>query len=289
MMRSPNGSSRFRPTIAWQVDAALAAAGGQLADDLALKRLLVERALAGDHERRLAHERVEADRVEHVGRARHERRAERGPQPAREPAGAAGHGLAARDRAGTSRPARRAAARAASTIAAIGALLWREDARSVLERNADVTHHSISSRVRRRPRRAPRARPRRRRWWRSRRPSRSPCSAPASTAAAISSPVPRVDAAQASRSSSSTSDRPLACAISTTAGAVRAAARTRPRRPAERVGDGDRPDLAAERRRRAPPSCPRRRRPRAARAPRGRRRAGPPRSRRPPRAPRRCP
>jgi hypothetical protein len=41
--------------------------------------------------------------------------------------------------------------------------------------------------------------------------------APASAAAAISSPVPRVVAAQASRSSSATSDRPLACAISTIA------------------------------------------------------------------------
>src|SRR5918998_6161376 len=42
-------------------------------------------------------------------------------------------------------------------------------------------------------------------------------SAPASTAAAISSPVPRVEADQAARSSSSTRPRPLAWAVSTTA------------------------------------------------------------------------
>ena len=96
MMRSPNGSSWLRPTMAWQVTPRLAAAGGHLADDLALERLVVESALSGHHEGRGAHQLVEADRVEHVGRARHELRVVRRPESAREAAGGAGHRLAAR-------------------------------------------------------------------------------------------------------------------------------------------------------------------------------------------------
>ena len=51
----------------------------ELADRLAGQRLLVEPALAGDHEARRAHAPVEPDRVEDVGRAGDESSAEVGP------------------------------------------------------------------------------------------------------------------------------------------------------------------------------------------------------------------
>src|SRR5690242_14708105 len=55
-------------------DAALAAARRDLADDLARQRLRVDLALAGDDVARAAHRVVELQRVEHVRRARLERR-----------------------------------------------------------------------------------------------------------------------------------------------------------------------------------------------------------------------
>ena len=141
-MRSANGSSsELRPTTAWQATPALAAAGGHLAHDLALEALLVEAALAGDHEGRVAHEAVEAERVEHEGGAGHEPRSARCPEPAREPAGGAGHRLAARDRA-ASPPASSASRRSSRvTVAGVGPLLRREHARGVLERRAHVADH----------------------------------------------------------------------------------------------------------------------------------------------------
>ena len=96
MMRSPNGSRLVAAHDRVAGHAGLAAAGGHLADDLALERLLVETALAGHDERRAAHQLVEADRVEHVGGARHESRVAGCPEPARQPAGGSGHRLAAR-------------------------------------------------------------------------------------------------------------------------------------------------------------------------------------------------
>ena len=83
---------------------------------LPCERLLVELALAGDHGARGAHALVEAERVEDERRAGLERRAVRGPQPAGQAAGGAGHRHAARVAAGTSRPARPGAAPRRSTI-----------------------------------------------------------------------------------------------------------------------------------------------------------------------------
>src|SRR4051794_27384419 len=75
-------------------DAALAAAGGHLADDLALESLVVELALAGHHERGRAHALVEADRVEHVRRAGEQLRSPERPEAAGQAARGACHGLA---------------------------------------------------------------------------------------------------------------------------------------------------------------------------------------------------
>ena len=167
-------------------------------DDLALQRLLVELALAGDarHARR-AHARVEVQRVEHERRARLEHGAERRPQPAGEPAGGAGHRHAARvARAARARQRVAAARSSRSTIAGVGALLRAEDRRRALERRAHVAQHdepraaqpaALLDRLDR-----ARAAVRGRRC--RRRPTSTTC-APASTAAAISSPVPGVDAA----------------------------------------------------------------------------------------------
>ena len=77
-MRSANGSSSERPTTAWQATPSLPAARGHLARDLPLEALLVEAALAGDHEGRGAHEAVEAEGVQHE-RRRRERAAPRAP------------------------------------------------------------------------------------------------------------------------------------------------------------------------------------------------------------------
>ena len=185
-----------------QRHAGLSCSRADLADELALQRLVVELALAGHDGARRLHPLVEVERVEHERRARLERRAVRGPQSAGQAAGGAGHRDAAR--------------------------VLRELLRELVEPLLEPLDHLL-----RRPPsagRRPSARPR---TWCGRRSARrsSPCRcrlrprsprsapappslvaepptatritcAPACAAAAISSPVPYVVAAHASRSSS---------------------------------------------------------------------------------------
>ena len=159
-----------------------------------------------------------------------------GPEPAGQAAGAAGHRLAAR----VAREARRQLVEPALQPLdhrRIGALLGPEDARSILEGNPDVADDVQVKGRRGGSRRGSRGRRGPEPGNAASNPaslnaSRAPAppsvvadpptvttigDAPADAAATISSPVPRVDAAQASRSGSATSDSPLACAISTTA------------------------------------------------------------------------
>ena len=198
--------------------AALPRAGGDLAGDLALQRLLVDAALADDDRARRAHARVEVQRVEDERRRR--ARAPRRTAPT-------ARRSARRRSRSSARRAGRAAASAANVVQAlgqpldgrrVGALLRAEDLGGALERRAHVADADDASR---RPGRRPPRSPRSRRAA----PSvvalppqaTSTTCAPSATAATISSPVPRVDAATASRSSRATSARPLARAISTTA------------------------------------------------------------------------
>ena len=113
MIRLPNGSSASLADDRVQRHAGLARAGADLADELALQRLLVELPSPVTTARDGAHARVEVQRVEHPRRARLEHGAERGPQPAGQPAGGAGHRHAAGVARPAARPARRGAPRAA--------------------------------------------------------------------------------------------------------------------------------------------------------------------------------
>ena len=203
---------------------------------LALQGLAVQRALAGHHEGRGAHGGVEAQPVQHVGRARHERGAQVGPQPARQAAGGAGHRAR---RAGPGAPPWPGAPAGASALRP-ARVRRPSGARTPAAASSNGVRTSQITSIRGRTpasasaRTAPvaavgggRARPRPPARW----------SAPASQAAAISSPVPRVEAATASRSSSATRPSPLACAHSTTAVSPSAQQReARPRRaaPADR-------------------------------------------------------
>ena len=105
------------PTIACSGTPGLARARADLADELALERLLVELALAGHHGAGGAHARVEVERVEDERRARAPA-ARRARPTARRSARRPRRSSARRaGRAGAVRPARRAAPRAAPTIA----------------------------------------------------------------------------------------------------------------------------------------------------------------------------
>ena len=198
--------------------AGLPRAGRDLAGDLALQRLLVDPALADDDRAGGAHARVEVQRAEHERRAGLQRGAVLRPQPAAEAARRSRSSARRADRAAASRRTRSAAVVSRLTVARVGALLRAEDLGGALEGRAHVAQ------ARRSARRA------------ARRPSSiasmapaapsvvalpphatSTTWAPASTAATMSSPVPRVEAATASRSSGATSASPLARAISMTA------------------------------------------------------------------------
>ena len=96
MIRLPKRVERVGADDRVQRHARLARARADLADQLALERLLVEPALAGHDGARRAHARVEAERVEDPRRARLEHGAVRRPQPAAQAAGGAGHRHAAR-------------------------------------------------------------------------------------------------------------------------------------------------------------------------------------------------
>ena len=149
---------------------------------------------------------VEAERVEHEGARR--ARAARGGTPRARPRG---------------RRRRRSSARRAGRAARCRELVEpplepldhrgrrRPSAartRAARARTGCARRRAPRARRPRPPRRAPPARPRRRRWWRCRPRVTSTSLAPASTAATISSPVPRVDAAHASRSPSATQREP---------------------------------------------------------------------------------
>ena len=120
--------------------AGLATARGHLTGRLAGQRLLVEAALAGDHEAGVAHQLVEAERVEHVGRAGHEARAPVRPETARQPARGPGHRGAARIARGGIRELGQAALEPLHH-ARVGALLGAEHPRRALERRAHVAEH----------------------------------------------------------------------------------------------------------------------------------------------------
>ena len=85
-----------------------------------------------------AHARVEVERVEDQGGAGLERRAVRGPQPAGQAAGGAGHRDAARVLRERLSPARRGARASRSTIVGVGALLRPEDLGARPRRRAHV-------------------------------------------------------------------------------------------------------------------------------------------------------
>ena len=116
-MRLPKRVERVAADDRVQRHAGLARAGADLAHELALQRLLVELALAGDHRARGAHAGVEVERVEHPRRARLERAPSAAHSPPDEPAGGAGHRHAARVARAGRAPARPGASPAASTIA----------------------------------------------------------------------------------------------------------------------------------------------------------------------------
>ena len=205
-MRLPKPSSAVGADDRVQRHARLARARADLADELALQRLLVELALAGDDGPRRAHALVEVERVEHERRAGLERRAVLRPQPA----------ARARRRApviGTPRGSFGSVCASSSSRCfepldhrRVGALLRPEDLRRVLERRAHVAQHddlraadaaggldrldraraAVGRRRaadrdqdhrRARPARRPRSARRCRRWRRSTRPSRPRTSA----------------------------------------------------------------------------------------------------------------
>ena len=170
-MRLPNGSSRVGPDDRVQRHARLAGAGADLADELALERLLVELALAGDHRARGAHarRRSRARRAPTARPARARRRARprgrrTGRRRRRSSARRAG-------RAGTWPRAGRAARASRTTIVGVGALLRAEDLRRRPRRPCGRrSARRAARRAGRRRRRSPPARRRRRRWSPSRRP-----------------------------------------------------------------------------------------------------------------------
>ena len=240
--------------------ARLARAADELADDLAAEALLVDAALAGDDELRRAHALVDAA----ARRAPPPRpgEARRRTPPTARPTGrprrrvAAHAARVARQLDGEPSQARAPAARPSPRRRPSAA---RTRAARPRRRSRRRTAPRAARRRARRPRGSPRSRRGRRRSSRCRRPRRGSRARPRATAARISSPVPRVDAAQASRSCSATSASPDACAISTIAVSPdeREAAVDR---PAERIAGARGDERAAERLRRAAPSCPRRRR-----------------------------
>ena len=189
-MRLPKPSSAVGADDRVQRHARLAGAGADLADELALQRLLVELALAGDDGARGAHAVVEVERVEHERRAGLQRRAVLRPQAAGQAAGAAGHRHAARVLGKRLRELVQPRFEPLDQRL-VGALLRAEDLRRVLERRAHVAEHDDlrAGRCRRRPR-SPGSLPRRRRWSPSRR--RRPGSPPRR-------PAPRRRSARRSR------------------------------------------------------------------------------------------
>ena len=198
-------------------DAGLARAGADLADELALQRLLVELALAGDDRARGAHALVEVERVEDERGARLERRRRGRPT---------GRRRGRRRRRSSGRRGGRAGTSAASSSSRlpsrfnhlrVGALLRAEDLGARSQGTCDVDRTTILA-----PRRPP--------------ASSIASSAPAPPSVVAEPPTatrttcaPAPDrvgdqlagavgvAAQASRSSSATSDSPHAAAISTSA------------------------------------------------------------------------
>ena len=249
MMRSPKGSSSFRPTIAWQATPPWRQRVATSPTILPCERLLVERALAGHDEggARACGRRSRSRRARRPRPARARRRVPAHRPPDSPPAAPViGTPRGSRGKLAASSSSRRSSR---STVAA-SAPFWGPKTRAAsLERRAHVADDVDLERS------TPAS------------PSASSApappsvvaepptvtitvAAPASTAAAISSPVPRVDAAQASRSrlgderaarSPAPSPRPPCARPSSSANA-------RLDRAAERVADTvTRAELAAER------------------------------------------
>ncbi len=212
-----SSASRLVPATTCSATLRVPRATHELADDLAAEALLVDAALAGDDELRGAH----------AARRRPARRApprRRGAARRRTPPTARPRGR--RRRRSRARRAGRAAGSSASSskrcsrraTSAASAPFCGANTRGASS-NGVCTSHSTASRASPRPPPSPIA------SIAPRPPSvvaLPPTAtrisrAPAATAARISSPVPRVEAAHASRSCSATSPRPDACAISTIA------------------------------------------------------------------------
>ena len=265
-------------------------------------------ALAGDDRERSAHRGVEADRVEDERGAGSQRGAGKRPEPAGQAAARAGHRLRTGSRPVAFAPAapmRPAAARACSTSSGeapfCGAKVRAAPSGPHIGMRTSQASESFTPR---RVRRSSRRSAVRDREVRSQRLQRSAAAVGRGAAAdgdhdlaragvdggRISSPVPRLEAATASRSSARRRHSPDAWACSTTAtrppssSANAARPRARARRSRGRPGSGRRGAA------RSPPSCPpRRRRPAAARRPRRRPPAARGRSPPPPRRHRACP
>ena len=207
-MRLPNASSASVPTIAcsgtpaWRVRVPISPTS--LPSSVCSSSLPSPVTTARDG----AHARVEVERVEDHGAPGSSVGAEGGPQPARQPAGGAGHRHAARVAREPAGQLVEALARAAPPSPGPRPSAGRTPRRA-LPRRAHVAQHDDprAAAARRRPR-SPRARRRRRRSWPSRRPPTSTTCAPASTAARDQLAGAVGDAAQASRSSSATSAEP---------------------------------------------------------------------------------
>ena len=181
MIRLPNGSSASRADDRVQRHAALARAGADLADELALQRLLVELALAGDHgaRRRACARRSRARRAPTGRPARAPRRSAAHSPPDSPPAppvigtprGSRGNVRACSSQPLVSRPT------IAGSAPFCGPNTFGAPPRTACARR---TGRRSARRPGRRPPRSPRARPRRRPWSPSRRrPTRITC-APAS-------------------------------------------------------------------------------------------------------------
>ena len=219
-MRSPAASYTW-PAIATTGTPSARGERRDAADHLALEALLVEEALAGDHEVGALEALVEADLVGHQVEPAHQLAAGR-RQPTAEPAGGAGalereHVDAVLVEVHLGEPLE--ATTQQLDLGRRRALLRREHRGRVEERDAAVARHDQLDALQpaERVQGAQRA-PARRRWWPTRPARRSPGGRRRRAPSTISSPVPVVDAATGSLPSAPpTSSRPEAAAISITA------------------------------------------------------------------------
>ena len=236
MIRLPNGSSRSVPTIAcsgtpaWRARVPIS--------PTSLPSSVCSSSLPSPVPPRAA-ARIRASKsegVEDPRRARLEHGAVRGPQPAREPAGAAGHRHAARVAREGRPPARPAARSSRSTISGSAPFWGPNTFRRPRTPCARRTAPRAWRRAARRAPRSPRWRPRRRRWSPSRRRRRGSPARPPRRRRRSAARCRRCEAAQASRSPSARPGRARWPSPSRRSRCRRPRpARSRPARPAERV------------------------------------------------------